>query len=93
MRDTWQSYSLDLINYQNKCRLIRGWDELFNTVKEHINSVAAMKLSPYYKVNINYFINLVKYYYNTQHLYHIRFVYYVSVIQIVFLKLVFDVHY
>ncbi|XP_050421392.1 dynein heavy chain, cytoplasmic isoform X3 [Adelges cooleyi] len=50
VRDTWQSYSLDLINYQNKCRLIRGWDELFNTVKEHINSVAAMKLSPYYKV-------------------------------------------
>ncbi|KAJ3613107.1 hypothetical protein NHX12_019361, partial [Muraenolepis orangiensis] len=35
---------------QNKCRLIRGWDDLFNKVKEHINSVSAMKLSPYYKV-------------------------------------------
>ncbi|KAJ0063304.1 hypothetical protein NL108_015773, partial [Boleophthalmus pectinirostris] len=41
---------LDLVNYQNKCRLIRGWDDLFNKVKEHINSVSAMKLSPYYKV-------------------------------------------
>ncbi|XP_046434442.1 dynein heavy chain, cytoplasmic isoform X5 [Neodiprion pinetum] len=50
VRESWQSYELDLINYQNKCRLIRGWDDLFNKIKEHINSVAAMKLSPYYKV-------------------------------------------
>lgn len=44
------SYELDLINYQNKCKLIRGWDDLFTKVKEHINSVTAMKLSPYFKV-------------------------------------------
>ncbi|XP_041980502.1 dynein heavy chain, cytoplasmic isoform X3 [Aricia agestis] len=50
VREAWQSYELDLINYQNKCKIIRGWDDLFNKVKEHINSVAAMKLSPYYKV-------------------------------------------
>ncbi|XP_074099131.1 dynein heavy chain, cytoplasmic isoform X3 [Cotesia typhae] len=50
VRESWQTYELDLINYQSKCRLIRGWDDLFNKVKEHINSVAAMKLSPYYKV-------------------------------------------
>ena len=50
VREAWQTYELDLINYQNKCRLIRGWDDLFNKVKEHINSLAAMKLSPYYKV-------------------------------------------
>lgn len=50
VRESWQTYELDLINYQNKCKIIRGWDDLFNKVKEHINSVAAMKLSPYYKV-------------------------------------------
>ncbi|XP_055310948.1 dynein heavy chain, cytoplasmic isoform X4 [Sitodiplosis mosellana] len=50
VRESWSNYELDLINYQNKCRIIRGWDDLFNKVKEHINSVAAMKLSPYYKV-------------------------------------------
>lgn len=50
IREVWNSYELDLVNYQNKCRLIRGWDDLFNKVKEHINSVSAMKLSPYYKV-------------------------------------------
>ena len=48
--EVWRSYELDLINYQNKCRLIKGWDDLFTKVKEHINSVTAMKLSPYYKV-------------------------------------------
>lgn len=51
IREVWNSYELDLVNYQNKCRLIRGWDDLFNKVKEHINSVSAMKLSPYYKVH------------------------------------------
>lgn len=52
VRESWQSYDLELINYQNKCKLIKGWDDLFNKLKEHINSVAAMKLSPYYKVSL-----------------------------------------
>jgi len=54
VRESWQNYELELINYQNKCKLIKGWDDLFNKLKEHINSVAAMKLSPYYKVLIPY---------------------------------------
>lgn len=47
--EVWKAYELDLVVYQNRCRLIRGWDDLFNRVKEHINSVTAMKLSPYFK--------------------------------------------
>lgn len=42
IREVWNAYELDLINYQNKCRLICGWDDLFNKVKERINSVSAM---------------------------------------------------
>ena len=49
VRDTWQNYSLDLVNYQNKCRLIRGWDDLFAKCSENLNSLQAMKYSPYYK--------------------------------------------
>ncbi|KAL8837946.1 MAG: hypothetical protein Q9170_002318 [Blastenia crenularia] len=49
VRDTWQNYSLDLVNYQNKCRLIRGWDDLFARSSEHLNSLQAMRHSPYYK--------------------------------------------
>lgn len=56
VRDVWQTYELELVNYQNKCRIIRGWDDLFTKVKEHINSVSAMKLSPYYKVHVGFFM-------------------------------------
>ena len=32
VKETWQTYELEMVNYQNKCRLIRGWDDLFNKV-------------------------------------------------------------
>ncbi|KZT42722.1 dynein heavy chain [Sistotremastrum suecicum HHB10207 ss-3] len=50
VKETWTSYALDLVNYQNKCRLIRGWDDLFTKCSENLNSLVAMKISPYYKV-------------------------------------------
>ncbi|KAF2719116.1 hypothetical protein K431DRAFT_286998 [Polychaeton citri CBS 116435] len=49
VRDHWQNYSLELVNYQNKCRLIRGWDDLFAKCSDHLNSLQAMRHSPYYK--------------------------------------------
>ncbi|KAF6766456.1 dynein [Ephemerocybe angulata] len=49
VKEIWTNYTLDLVNYQNKCRLIRGWDDLFNKCSENLNSLTAMKLSPYYK--------------------------------------------
>ncbi|KAK3828336.1 MAG: dynein heavy chain [Benniella sp.] len=50
VRETWTSYVLELVNYQNKCRLIRGWDDLFTKSGENLNFLTAMKMSPYYKV-------------------------------------------
>ncbi|CAF4381107.1 unnamed protein product, partial [Rotaria sp. Silwood2] len=47
--EIWKTYQLELINYQQKCKVIKGWDDLFNKIKEHINSITAMKLSPYFK--------------------------------------------
>jgi dynein heavy chain 1 len=55
----WQCYELDLVNYQNKCRIIRSWDDLFTKVKEHINSISAMKLSPYYKVQEREIVEII----------------------------------
>ncbi|OAG20310.1 hypothetical protein CC77DRAFT_1020822 [Alternaria alternata] len=49
VRETWQNYALELVNYQNKCRLIRGWDDLFAKCSENLNSLQAMRHSPYYK--------------------------------------------
>jgi len=50
IKDVWMNYSLELVNYQNKCRLIKGWDELFLKCNEHLNGLLAMKHSPYYRV-------------------------------------------
>ena len=58
--EKWRSYQLELVNYQNKCRLIRGWDDLFNRVKEHMSSLQAMKLSVYYKVIYFWTVNVLK---------------------------------
>lgn len=49
VKDHWTNYVVELVNYQQKTKLIRGWDDLFGKLKEHMNSLAAMKLSPYYK--------------------------------------------
>eukprot|EP00644_Phytophthora_capsici_P006196 jgi/Phyca11/8904/fgenesh1_pm.PHYCAscaffold_32_\ len=38
--DYWTNYQLDLVNYQNRCRVIRGWDEMFAKLDEHLNSLS-----------------------------------------------------
>ncbi|KAJ3351758.1 hypothetical protein GGF32_004086 [Allomyces javanicus] len=50
VKETWTNYSLELVNYQNKCRLVKGWDDLFSVCSEHLNSLQAMRMSPYYRV-------------------------------------------
>ncbi len=50
IKEFWSSFQLDMVPYQNKCRLIRGWDDIFNKLTEHLGSLSAMKISPYYKV-------------------------------------------
>eukprot|EP00040_Diaphanoeca_grandis_P036231 m.230237 g.230237 ORF g.230237 m.230237 type:complete len:4579 (-) comp33576_c0_seq1:2736-16472(-) len=49
-RDEWNSYELDLVNFQNKTKLIRGWIDLFDKCRERMAALAAMKISPYYRV-------------------------------------------
>jgi dynein heavy chain 1 len=50
VKEQWTDYELDLANYQNRCRLVRGWGELFEKVDEHLSSLASMAHSPYYQV-------------------------------------------
>lgn len=50
VRQVWSNYELQLINYKNTCRLIKGWDELFQTCSDHLNSLSAMHHSHYFKV-------------------------------------------
>ncbi|CCG82670.1 Dynein heavy chain [Taphrina deformans PYCC 5710] len=46
----WLDQRLELVPYKNKCRLIRGWDELFSKTTDNLNSLAAMKHSPHFKI-------------------------------------------
>lgn len=41
---------LYVCRYQNKCKLIRGWDDLFAKLNEHLGSLTSMKMSPFFKV-------------------------------------------
>jgi dynein heavy chain 1 len=50
LRESWQSYQLDLVSYQQKVSLVRGWEELFTQLSENINSLSSMRNSPYYKI-------------------------------------------
>eukprot|EP01051_Picozoa_sp_SAG22_P003712 SAG22_NODE_184_length_15968_cov_39.081858_6_plen_372_part_00 len=48
--ETWDEYELEMVNYQSKTRLIKGWDDLFTKLGESISSLTSMAMSPYYKV-------------------------------------------
>jgi dynein heavy chain 1 len=49
VRDRWTKQELELVLFQNRTRLIRGWDDLFATLDDHIGGLALMKSSPYYR--------------------------------------------
>ncbi|CCI40158.1 unnamed protein product [Albugo candida] len=46
----WNNSQLELVAYQNRCRIVRGWDEIFAKLEEHLNSLSSMKQSPFYRV-------------------------------------------
>eukprot|EP01155_Anaeramoeba_flamelloides_P010253 Anaeramoba_flamelloidesa325155_517.p1 GENE.a325155_517~~a325155_517.p1 ORF type:complete len:3661 (-),score=1024.13 a325155_517:18-11000(-) len=49
IRDTWNNWILELHNYQNKVKLIKGWNDIFTKLGEHLNGLTQMKSSPYFK--------------------------------------------
>jgi len=50
IKETWNTQEVELVNYQSKCKLIKGWDDLFQLCEDHMNNINSMKMSPYYKV-------------------------------------------
>lgn len=45
----WLEHTLETSYYQNKVALVKGWDAVFERLGEDLNSLTAMKLSPFYK--------------------------------------------
>ena len=50
LKEYWGANQLELVNYHNKCRLIKGWDDLFSKLDDNLSALLSMKQSPYYKV-------------------------------------------
>ncbi|ODV86297.1 hypothetical protein CANARDRAFT_211710 [[Candida] arabinofermentans NRRL YB-2248] len=50
IEETWSNLTFELFQYNDKCRLIRGWDVLFQKTTDDLNSLSSMKLSPYYEL-------------------------------------------
>ena len=44
VNELWKTYTLELVNYQNRCQIIRGWDDLFNKLREHIGNYISFYL-------------------------------------------------
>ena len=49
VRDRWMKQELELVLYQNRVRLIRGWDDLFTALDDHTGGLVLMRSSPYYR--------------------------------------------
>jgi dynein heavy chain 1 len=49
VKDRWTKQELQLVLFQNRVRLIRGWESLFENLDDHIGGLALMKSSPYYR--------------------------------------------
>eukprot|EP01061_Rhynchopus_euleeides_P030593 TRINITY_DN5081_c0_g1_i1.p1 TRINITY_DN5081_c0_g1~~TRINITY_DN5081_c0_g1_i1.p1 ORF type:complete len:4809 (+),score=2467.50 TRINITY_DN5081_c0_g1_i1:97-14523(+) len=49
VKKAWQDMELEVVDYQRKCWLIKGWDAISEKLSEHINSLQSMRMSPYFK--------------------------------------------
>ena len=49
VRDRWMKQELELVLYQSRVRLIKGWDNLFTVLDDHLGGLILMKSSPYYR--------------------------------------------
>jgi dynein heavy chain 1 len=49
IKECWAAFELELVPYGGRCKLIRGWDELFAKLDEDLQNLQSMKISPYYK--------------------------------------------
>ena len=47
-KNLWNNFELDMVKYKDKRKIIRGWDDVFTALDEHINSFQSMSNSPYY---------------------------------------------
>lgn len=50
VRNCWSNYVIETAPYKNKVMLIRGWDDIFSQLDDHLNFINSMKQSPFYHI-------------------------------------------
>lgn len=48
MREDWQGRELELVSYQGRIQLVKGWDSIFSRLEEHLNGLQSMRASPHF---------------------------------------------
>lgn len=48
VREDWQGRELELVSYQGRIQLVKGWDAVFSRLEEHLNGLQSMRASPHF---------------------------------------------
>lgn len=59
IKKEWTGITFEMFNYDNKCRLVKNWDRLFDQCNSDINTLSSMKNSPYYS-NFEQEVNILE---------------------------------
>lgn len=44
INNSWALITFELFNYENKCRLVKNWEQLIDQCNTDINALASMKI-------------------------------------------------
>lgn len=50
VKDAWREREFVMVPCGNKCKVIKGWEDLFQIIDDQLASLQSMKMSPFFKV-------------------------------------------
>lgn len=50
IKEFWNNEEFQMSKYQDKCMLIKGWDDIMTKIEDDLSQLNAMKLSQFYKI-------------------------------------------
>ncbi|KAL8455832.1 hypothetical protein Emag_000406 [Eimeria magna] len=50
VRDSWREREFVMVPCGGKCKVIKGWEEMFQVIDDQLASIQSMKMSPFFKI-------------------------------------------
>ncbi|CDI87445.1 dynein beta chain, flagellar outer arm, putative [Eimeria praecox] len=50
VKDSWREREFVMVPCGGKCKVIKGWEDLFQTIDDQLASIQSMKMSPFFKI-------------------------------------------